>query len=86
MVTPAAARRLAGWAQAGATRSRRSTASTPNTRRARSVVSGVGFKLIIGSPRDVDQRLLLPVAIFGLAVIGSRVHLAAAMVDRDEQP
>src|SRR4051794_35406894 len=32
------------------------------------VVSGAGFTLIIGSPGDVDQRLLLPVGIFGLAV------------------
>ena len=31
------------------------------------VVSGAGFTLIIGSPGDVDQRLLLPVGIFGLA-------------------
>jgi hypothetical protein len=31
------------------------------------VVSGAGFTLIIDSPGDVDQRLLLPVGIFGLA-------------------
>ena len=31
------------------------------------VVSGAGFTLIIGSPGEVDQRLLLPVGIFGLA-------------------
>jgi hypothetical protein len=32
------------------------------------VVSGAGFTLIIRSPGNVDQRLLLPVGIFGLAV------------------
>jgi hypothetical protein len=42
------------------------------------VVSGAGFTLIIGSPGDVDQRLLLPVGIFGLAVTGGPVRLRAA--------
>jgi hypothetical protein len=42
------------------------------------VVSGAGFTLIIGSPGDVDQRLLLPLGIFGLAVTGGPVRLRAA--------